>query len=248
MSDSPWPHGLQHTRLPRPSLSPRVCSDSCPLCRWCHPTILSSVAPFSSSPQSFPALEFFPMSQLFAAGNQSIGASGSASKDLLLINENQVCQVKEFSAFLCMGRCKSLGSLKSSLWSWGAICGQYPVFSHPEFPQGLPLHSGEAQLLMTVKSLITDIVGHIPFLICIQNSNSTILQYKIKIKTKKPQNNSLDINRCNSFLSPTLPWPHTHVYQDWFFHQHSASSASAQLQTFIVSSRVWFGTLSSVLL
>ena len=88
-------------------------------------------------------------------------------------------------AFLCMERCKSLGSLKSFRWSWGAIWGQYPVFSHPGFPQGLPLHIGEAQLLMTVKSFFTDRAGNIPFLTCIQNSNSTILQYKIKIKTQK---------------------------------------------------------------
>ena len=56
MSDSLWPHGLQHTRLPCPSPSPRVCSNSCPLNRWCHPTISSSVTPSSSSPPSFPAL------------------------------------------------------------------------------------------------------------------------------------------------------------------------------------------------
>ena len=55
VSDSLRPHGLQHTRLPYPSLSPRVCSNSCPLSQWCHSTISSSVAPFSSCPQSFPA-------------------------------------------------------------------------------------------------------------------------------------------------------------------------------------------------
>ena len=78
MSDSLWSYGLQHTRLPRPSLSPRACSNSCPLSRWCHPTILSSVAPFSSCLQSFPASGSFPMSQFFASGGQSIAASASA--------------------------------------------------------------------------------------------------------------------------------------------------------------------------
>ena len=78
MSSSLWSHGLQHTRLPCPSLSPRVCSlDSCPLSQWCHPTILSSVAPFSSCLQSFPTSGYFPMSRLFASGDQSIGASAS---------------------------------------------------------------------------------------------------------------------------------------------------------------------------
>ena len=68
MSSSLWPHGLQHSRLPCPSPSPRVCSNSCPLSWWCHPTISSSVAPFSSCLQSFPASGFFPMSRLFTIG------------------------------------------------------------------------------------------------------------------------------------------------------------------------------------
>ena len=62
-----------------PSLSPGVCSGSCPSSQWCHPTILSSVVPFSSCPQSFPASGSFPVSQLFTSGGQSIGASASAS-------------------------------------------------------------------------------------------------------------------------------------------------------------------------
>ena len=62
MSNSLWPHGLQHARLPCPSTSPRVCSNSCPLSQWCHTTISSSVASFSSRPQSFPASGSFPVS------------------------------------------------------------------------------------------------------------------------------------------------------------------------------------------
>ena len=72
-------HGLQQARLPCPSPTLRVYSNSCPLSRWCHPTILSSIVPFSCCPQSFPASESFPMSQLFAWGGQSIGVSASAS-------------------------------------------------------------------------------------------------------------------------------------------------------------------------
>ena len=71
VSNSLWPHGLQHTRLPCPSLSSRVCSNSCPLSRWWHPTISSSVAPFSD-PQSFPASGSFPMSWLFTSGGQTL--------------------------------------------------------------------------------------------------------------------------------------------------------------------------------
>ena len=79
MFDSLQPHGLQHARLPCPSLSPQACSNSYPLNQWYHPTISSSVAPFSSCPQSFPASGSFPVSKLFISGGQSIGASALAS-------------------------------------------------------------------------------------------------------------------------------------------------------------------------
>ena len=79
MSNSLWPHGLQHTRIPCPSPFSRACSNSCPLSRWCHPTILSSVIPFSSCLQYFPAWGSFLINQLFTSGDQSIGASVSAS-------------------------------------------------------------------------------------------------------------------------------------------------------------------------
>ena len=77
VSDSWWPHELQHARPPCPSPTPRVHSDSSPLSRWCHPAISSSVVPFSSCPQSLPASESFPMSQLFTWGGQSTGVSAS---------------------------------------------------------------------------------------------------------------------------------------------------------------------------
>ena len=79
VSDSLWPHELQHARPPCPLPTPRVYPNSCPLSWWSHPTISSSVAPFSSCPQSLPASGSFPMSQLFAWGGQSIGISASAS-------------------------------------------------------------------------------------------------------------------------------------------------------------------------
>ena len=79
MSDSLWPHELQHARPPCPSPTPGVHSDSCPSSRWCHPAISCSVVPFSSCPQSLPASESFPMSQLFAWGGQNIGVSASTS-------------------------------------------------------------------------------------------------------------------------------------------------------------------------
>ena len=79
LSNSLQPHGLQHARLPCPSPTPRACSNSNPLSQWCHPTISSSVIPFSSCLESFPASGSFLMNQFFASGSQSIGVSASTS-------------------------------------------------------------------------------------------------------------------------------------------------------------------------
>ena len=79
MSNSLWPHGPQHTRSPCPSPTRRVYPNLCPLSQWCHPTISSSVVPFFSCLQSFPASGSFQMSQFFTSGGQSIGVSASTS-------------------------------------------------------------------------------------------------------------------------------------------------------------------------
>ena len=79
MFNSLQPHGLQHAKPSCPSPTPGVCSNSCPLSQWCHPTLLSSVVPFSSCLQFFPASGSFQMSQFFTSGGQSIGVSASAS-------------------------------------------------------------------------------------------------------------------------------------------------------------------------
>jgi len=81
VSDSLWPHGLQHARLPCPSPAPGACSNSCPLSRWCHPTISSSVVPFSSCLQPFPASGSFLMSWLFPSGDQSFSFNSSPSNE-----------------------------------------------------------------------------------------------------------------------------------------------------------------------
>ena len=79
VSDFLQPHEMQHARLPCPSLSPKVCSNSCPWSRWCHSTVSSSLVPFSFHLQSFPASESFPMSRLLTSGGQSIGVSATSS-------------------------------------------------------------------------------------------------------------------------------------------------------------------------
>ena len=96
MSDSLWPHRLRHRRLPCLSLSPRVCSDSYPLSRWCYLTISYLAALFSFCLDSYPASRSFPMNWLFALGGQSIGTSASASVliyDWLYINISQTLHV-----------------------------------------------------------------------------------------------------------------------------------------------------------
>ena len=79
VSDSLWPHGLQHARPPCPSPSPKVCPSSCPLSWWCHPTISSFDTLFSTCPQSFPGSGSFQMSQFFPSDGQSFGVSASVS-------------------------------------------------------------------------------------------------------------------------------------------------------------------------
>ena len=113
VSDSLRPHESQHTRPPCPSPTPRVYPNSCPSSRWCHPAISSSVIPFSSCPQSLPASESFPMSQLFAWGGQSTGVSALAS---FLPKNTQDWSPLEWSAWI---------SLQSK--------GLSRVFSTPQF-------------------------------------------------------------------------------------------------------------------
>ena len=127
VSNSLSPHGLQHASLPCPSLYPRVRSNSCPSSRWYHLTISSSVAPFSTSLQSFPASGSFPVNQFFVSGGQSIGASASAS---VLSGNIQGWFHLELSGFISL-QCKGLSrvfsntavqkhqffSVQPSLWS-----------------------------------------------------------------------------------------------------------------------------------
>ena len=107
VSYSSQPHGLQHTRLPCPSLSPRVCSNSCPLSQRCHPTISSFAALFSFCLQSFSASRSFPMSWLFTSGGQTIGISVSAS--VLPVN------------FQDWAGSSVYGILQAKIWEWVAI-------------------------------------------------------------------------------------------------------------------------------
>ena len=137
MSDSLWPHELQHTRPPCPSPTPGVHPNSCPSSQWCHPATSSSVVPFSSCPQSFPASGSFPVSQLFASGGQNIGVSASAS--VLPMNTQDWCPLgwTGWISLQVQGTLKSLlqhhSSKASILWHSAFFIVQ---LSHPYMTTG----------------------------------------------------------------------------------------------------------------
>ena len=132
VSNSLPPHELQHARLPCPSLSPGVCSNSCALSWWCHPIISFSVAPFSSRPQSFPESGSLPISWLFTSGSQTIGASASASFLSMNIQDWFPLGLTGLISFLSKGLSTVLSSTtiqkhhflstQPSLWSNSHIC------------------------------------------------------------------------------------------------------------------------------
>ena len=142
VSDSLRPHGLQHAMLPCPWPTPGAYSDSCPLSRWCHPTISSSVIPFSSCLQSFPALGSFQMIQFFPSGGQSIGVSASASVNEYSWISNEYSElisfrIDWFDLLTVQGTLKSLlqyyRSKASILWCSAFFIVQ---LSHPYMTTG----------------------------------------------------------------------------------------------------------------
>ena len=121
VSNSLWPRGLQHFRLPSSSPTPGACSDSCPLSRWCHLTISYSVIPFSSCLQSFPASGSFPASQFFSSGGQSIGVSACAS--VLPMNIQDLFPLGWTGLIVCIGHsCLLLWSLFKSFTHFLLVC------------------------------------------------------------------------------------------------------------------------------
>ena len=136
MSDSWRPHGLQHARPPSPSPTLRVYSDSCLLSWWCHPTISSSIIS-SSCPQSFLALESFPVSQLFSSGGQSIGVSASKSVLPMNVQDWLPFRIDWFDLLAVQGTLKSLlqhhTSKPSILRHWAFFIVQ---LSHPYMTTG----------------------------------------------------------------------------------------------------------------
>ena len=138
MSDSLWPHELLHARLPCPSPTPEAFSNAFPLSQWCHPTISSSVIPFSACFQSCPASGSFPVSQFFASGGQSIGALASASVLPMNIQAGLIFfRIDWFDLLAVQGTLKSLlqhHSTKASIL-WHSAFFMVPL-SHPYITSG----------------------------------------------------------------------------------------------------------------
>ena len=122
------PHGLQHARLPCPSLSPRVYSNSCLLSQWCHPTISSFVTLFSSCLQSFPASGYFSRNRLFISGGQSVGASASASVLLMNIQGGFPLGLTGLISLLSKGLSRAFSS--TTVWKYQFFSAQPSLRCH----------------------------------------------------------------------------------------------------------------------
>ena len=156
MSDFLWPHGLQQARLPCASPIPGVCSDSCPLSLWCHPTISSSVIPFSSYLQSFPVSGSFPMSELFASGCQNIGASASASVLPMNIQDYTLGLTgliyllsKDFQESYPTSQFKSIDSLMISFLYGPTLTSIHDYWKNHSFDYAMLSHFSRVRLYVT---------------------------------------------------------------------------------------------------
>jgi len=160
VSDSLRPHELQHARPPCPSPTPGVHSDSRPSNRWCHPAISSSVVPFSSCPQSLPASESFPMSQLFSWGGQSTGVSASAS---VLPKKSQGWSPSEWTGWIFL-QSKGLSRVFSNTTVQKASILQHSAFftvqlSHPYMTTGKTIALTRWSFVCKVMSLLFNMLS-----------------------------------------------------------------------------------------
>ena len=165
MSDILWPHGLHYTRLLCLSLSPEVCSNSCPLNWWCHPTISSSVVPFFSCLQSFPASGSFPVSRLYTSGGQSIGGSASASASASVLPMNiqgwfPLGLIDRFDLLAVQGTLKSLLQHHNSKVSILQLSAFFMVqLSHPYMTTGKTIALTRRTFVSKVMSLLFNMLS-----------------------------------------------------------------------------------------
>jgi len=184
MSDSLWPHGLQHTRSPCSSSTPGVYSNSCPLSQWCHPIISSSVVPFSSCPQSFPASETFQMSQFFTTGGQSIGVSASASVFPVNFSGLISFRMDWLDLLVVQGILKSLlqhhSSKASILWCSAFFIVQ---LSHPHMTTGKTIALTRWTFVGKVMSLLFNMLSRL-LITFLPRSKSLLISWLLLRKCK----------------------------------------------------------------
>ena len=159
MSNSLWPHGLQHPRLPCPSLTPGAYSNSCPLSQWSHPTISSSVIPFSSRRQSIPESGFFPMSQFFTSGGQSIGAPASVSVLPMNIQDWFPLELTGWISLQSKGLSRVFSSI--TVQKYQLFCAQLSLWSNCHI-HTWPLNLGTVFLMRILLSSILWLAAGIP--------------------------------------------------------------------------------------
>ena len=148
-------HGLQHTRLPCPSLPAGICSNSCPLNWWWFPNILSSVILFSSCHQSLPAWRFFPMSQIFASGDQSIGVSDSASVLPMNIQDWFPLALTSLISLLSKGPSRVFSS--TTVWKHQFFHSQHSLWSKSHIHTWLP--EKKKKIAFTIQTFVVKVLS-----------------------------------------------------------------------------------------
>ena len=241
MSDSLQPHELQHARPPCPSPAPRACPNSWPSSQWCHPAISSSVIPFSSCLQSFPASGSFPMSQFYASGGQIIGASGSAS---VLPMNTQDWFPLAWTGWISLqqGTLKSLLQHNSSkaliLWCSAFFMVQ---LSHPYMTTGKTIVLTRWTFVGKVVSLLFNMLSRsvIAFLPRSKHLLISWLQSSSAVILEPPQNK---VSHCFHCFCIYLPWSdgtrcHNFSFLCWVLSQlfHSPLSLSSRGSSLITA-------------
>ena len=217
VSNSLQPHGLQHTRLPCPSPTPRAYSNSCPLSQWCHPTISSSILPFSSCLQSFPSSGSFPVNQFFVWGGQSIGVSASASSPSNKYSGLISFRMDWFDLVV-------QGTLKSLLQdhSWKASILRCSVFfvvqlSHPYMTTGKTIALTRRIFVGKVMSLLFNMLSRLVIAFLPRSKRLLIswLQSPSAVILEAPHQNK--VCHCFHCFPFCLPWSDGTEYHDLSF-------------------------------
>ena len=214
MSDSLWSHGLQHARPPCPSPTPRVYTNSCPLSRWCHPTISSSAIPFSSCLQSFPASGSFPVTQFFTLGDQSIGVS--TSTPVLLMNTQDWSPLgwTGWTSLQSQGTLKSLLQYHSSKASILRCSAFFIVqLSHPYMTTAKTIALTRWTFVGKVMSLLFNmlsrlVITFLPRSNCLliswlQSPSAVVLEPK---KIKSASVSTVSPSTCHEVMGPDAGW------------------------------------------